>query len=90
LGIIDSNHHPLIVWLKERGNRKSGRERRKKERKGVWDERRKEKYRQKLREMELAGGRIQEEMGEVEERIRKVIERIERERRKEGKREKGW
>jgi len=29
-------------------------------------------------------------MGEVEERIRKVIERIERERRKEGKGEKGW
>jgi len=32
---IDSDYHPLIVWLKERGNRKSGRKRGKKEWKGV-------------------------------------------------------
>jgi len=41
-------------------------------------------------EVELAEGGIQEVMGEIEERIKVVIKRIEKERRKEGKRKEGW
>jgi len=87
---VDSDHHPMIIWLKGKGNRKSGGKRGKKEWKGVWDEKGKERYRQEMGGVELAEGGIQEEMGEIEERIKGALESIEKERRKEGKRKKGW
>jgi len=45
---IDSNHHPLIVRLKEGRNRGSGENRGEKVGRGAWDKKGKVRFRQEL------------------------------------------
>jgi len=86
---IDSDHHPLIVKLKERrgGRSKRGKERR--IQRGMWDEKGRERFKAELGRVEVSGGKVQEEVGKMEGRIKEIIERMETERREYGKR-KGW
>jgi len=86
---IDSDHHPLIVRLKERGGGRSKRGKERRIQRGMWNEKGRERFKAELGRVEVSGGKVQEEVGKMEGRIKEIIKRMETERREYGKR-KGW
>lgn len=73
-GKVDSDHHPIVVWLE--GGDLIGRTKRTwsgRVNRGIWDEAGKERFRQKLGNVEWGGDRVQEKMSEMEERIRDIL-----------------
>lgn len=52
---------------------------------GVWDEKGREMFRQKLKKVELGEGRVQEEWKRLEKRVKVAVEGTERERGEEKK-----
>jgi len=77
---IDSDH-PLVIRLKEGGGVKSKRGKGKGVQKGVWNEKGREQFKVELGSVALSGGKVQEEVGEMEGRIREVIKKTWTERR---------
>lgn len=77
--MIDSDHHPLIVWMKRGSrNRNSKGRRGKKMYRGVWDEGRKE-FKSRLERVKVGEGGLQREIGKMGERIREALKSTERE-----------
>ncbi|XP_036148302.1 uncharacterized protein LOC118647446 [Monomorium pharaonis] len=88
---IDSDHYPVIVWIKgkevkeRRGKARSGGWNR-----GIWDEMGRERFRQGLRDMEWGGEDIQKTVNEVEKKIRDILKKSVEEKRGEKVGRKGW
>jgi len=68
---IGSDHHPVVVWLKDE-ERKGRREEEKndKVKRGIWNEEGKEAFRQRIEGLEGEEGRIKMKDKELEKRIR--------------------
>jgi len=87
---IESDHHPLVVQLREKGSERKKENKRNKARRGVWDEEGRASFRQELGEIGLIGKGIQEEVEALEDRIKKALEKGERERWGDRRVNKGW
>ncbi|XP_011861498.1 PREDICTED: golgin subfamily A member 6-like protein 1, partial [Vollenhovia emeryi] len=88
---IESDHHPVVVWLKgDRRGRKGGRRERGREVRGVWDEEGREDFKNKLGEIGIGERRVDEEIEEAEEKIRDALKKVEKERGAGGRERKGW
>ncbi|XP_011883686.1 PREDICTED: RNA-directed DNA polymerase from mobile element jockey-like, partial [Vollenhovia emeryi] len=88
---IDSDHQPVVVWLKGRRNKKVRRSRARREGgRGVWDEEGREEFRENLGEIRIGEGRLEEEMGGIEKRIREAIKKVEEKRDIGRGKRRGW
>lgn len=62
-GQVDSDHHPVGVWIRGGGEETvRGGERRGRGGRGCWDEVGREEFRKVMRGWELGGGEVQEEI----------------------------
>jgi len=90
---IDSDHHPVVVEMKERKGRKMIKGKGKKEWRGIWDEEGRREFRKKWGEGEEMKERgIEEQWKELKEGIKRVLREVEEERKDESKAGKkaGW
>jgi len=89
---IDSNHHPLEVWMKGGGVRRVMERREKKVWKGLWDTEGRERFKQKMGSIEIMEGSVEEHWKAVSGRVKSTLKEIEEEREREagGKRQKSW
>jgi len=69
---IESDHHPLIVGMKKRGNRRNIRSRKERVWRGVWDEEGRERFKLELECVGIPGREVHEEIGELNGRIKKI------------------
>jgi len=87
---IDSDHHPVVIRLKEEERRERWRGERKDRRKrGIWNEEGKEAFRQRIEGVGGEEERIRVERKEVEKRIREAIDEVEKEIGESNKNKKG-
>ncbi|XP_070157223.1 uncharacterized protein [Polyergus mexicanus] len=77
---IDSDHHPVICWIKGEDSWKKKRKGKQKGRRGVWNEEGREKFRREIGEINIGGeeGETEEEIEKMNERIKKVLEESEK------------
>jgi len=88
--MVESDHHPIVIWLKEEKKSERGRKgETKRVFRGVWDEEGRKTFREKLGRIEAVGGEIREVIERTEGRMRKIIEEIEREKKGVGRKTKG-
>lgn len=88
---VDSDHHPVVVWMKGGEYERRGRGRMKgRVCRGIWDEERREAFKEVLRRVELAEGSLQEVIKELGQRIKNTLERLEEKRKGEKKERKEW
>ncbi|XP_011884026.1 PREDICTED: golgin subfamily A member 6-like protein 22, partial [Vollenhovia emeryi] len=88
---IDSDHQPIVVWLKGHKNKEARRKRTEREGgRGVWDEEGREAFRDKLGEIKTGEGRLDEEIDGMEGRIREAMEKVEGERETGRRKRRGW
>ncbi|KAM0731212.1 hypothetical protein ACS0PU_002272 [Formica fusca] len=88
---VDSDHLPVIAWIKgsmNKGGRKQRDGRIKKQ--GVWDEKRKEVFRKELGNVRRGDEGIQEEIEEMEKRLRTILEKDEEKNGIEKGKRRGW
>lgn len=89
--MIDSDHHPLIVWMRKEGrNRDSKGKKGEKTYRGVWNEEEREAFKSRLGRVEEGEGGIQREIEEQGERIRGVLKWMEEEREGSRRGDVGW
>lgn len=76
---IDSDHRPIEVWIKgemwERGKKRD-----RKAWRGVWNDERKEIFKQKMERVEIGEGELEEEWVEIGERMKEIMKEMELER----------
>jgi len=89
---IDSDHHPVEVWMKGRGIRRERNSRKRNVWRGIWDEEGREQFKRRMGSIEMSEGSVKEQWRSVRGRVIKSLKEIEEERRSEmGWRErKGW
>lgn len=85
---VDSDHHPVKVWIEDRGDRKIRKKKEKREWRNVWDEEGRKEFKQKLGKIEIGNCSLKEQWREMEKRIKEALEEVEskRERREIGER----
>ncbi|XP_011858385.1 PREDICTED: golgin subfamily A member 6-like protein 22 [Vollenhovia emeryi] len=87
---IDSDHQPIVAWLKGHKNKEARRKRTEREGgRGIWDEEGREPFRDKLGEIGTGGG-LDEEIDGMEGRIREAMEKVEGERETGRRKRRGW
>jgi len=84
---VDSDHHPVVVWMKERGDKKRVREGRGGACRGLWDEKGRVRFKNNLGRIEQDERSVQYVVGEMTKRIREAMKKTESER--EGRRRRG-
>lgn len=88
-GQVDSDHHPVGVWIRGGGEEgEKGKERRGRGGRGCWDKVGREEFRKGMREWESGGGEMQEEIEKMSRRIRELLAKTEeggKEKRKKGR-----
>lgn len=57
---------------------------------GVWDEKSRKKFRQRVGSLEIEGRELNEDCGIMEEKVKRAIKEIERERGKGKEKRRGW
>lgn len=73
---VESDHHPVVVWMKGEGGRKDrGGGRKGGARRGKWDEEGKKEFERMIGKIGERKGDMQGEMKEMTERIRRTIKR---------------
>nr|XP_012232396.1 PREDICTED: golgin subfamily A member 6-like protein 22 [Linepithema humile] len=89
---VDSGHQPVEIWIRREGRRKSGEGVKWKRRqwRGIWDEKRKEEFKKKLGRISFGGRGVKEEGEEMEKRIKEALKEMEEEGKKEDKTRRGW
>lgn len=87
---MDSDHQPVELTLRGEGEKWKTEGRRKRIWRGVWDEEGGEAFRKELGEMKLREKDLDTEKRELEERIRKTIKEVEKERKLGKDRKRGW
>ncbi|XP_029176945.1 golgin subfamily A member 6-like protein 22 [Nylanderia fulva] len=87
---VDSDHHPIVAWIEGETEEKKEK-RQKKERRGIWDEERRKKFKEKLGEIKEEEREMQDEIESINKRIRKALEMgVETSERKEKKSREWW
>lgn len=89
---IDSDYHPVEVWMKGREARKVGKSKLRKVWRGIWDEEGRDLFRRKLGTLEEFKGNLEEQWSRVKEGMRRTLKEVEEERRRkmEEKGQKEW
>lgn len=87
---VDSDHHPMEVWLEGdvKGKKNGGKSR--KCWRGVWDKEGRNASRQKVGRVEMRGRKLDENWKIMEEKVKRAIEKIERKREKRMERRREW
>lgn len=67
---VDSDHHPVEIWIEDRGDRKIRKRKRKRKWRGVWDEEGRKKFKQRLGKIDIGNCSLEEQWREMEERKR--------------------
>jgi len=88
---IDSDHHPLEIWVEGETQRGRKKDKEQEIRKVVWDREGQERFRKSLRieRREGKGKEIDKEWREIEERVKKALKAV-GERQRDRRRERGW
>lgn len=86
---IDSDHHPLEIWIKGEVEKKRKGTGARRTRRGVWNEQGKRIFRQKMGTIELGGEELREEWRRIEGRIGETLKEMDKELGNKKKR-KGW
>lgn len=72
---VDSDHHPLVVWVKVRGEEEMvGRREGRKVKRWVWTEKGREEFRKELGEIGEGNKGMTEVWGEMKRRVKGVLE----------------
>lgn len=87
---IDSDHHPVKMWIKDRGGKERGRKNEEKEWRGIWDEEDKKEFQRLMGGMEFGDSSIEEQWREMKRSIRESLEEVESKRIKGKGRKVGW
>jgi len=77
---VDSDHHPVVVWMKERGDNRRVRGGRGRVCREVWDEEGRERFKDNLGRVEQDERNVQCVVEEMTRRIREAMEKTESER----------
>lgn len=85
---IDSDHHPLEVWIK--GEVKKKRKGTRRTRRDVWNEQGKRIFRQKMGKIELGGEDLRKKWRRIERRIGEALKEMDKELGNKKKKRKGW
>jgi len=82
---VDSDHHPLEIWIEGETQRRREKDKEQEIRKEVWDSQGRERFRKSLRLERREGKEIDEEWREIEKKIKKALKIVgERQRRRRG------
>jgi len=88
---IDSDHHPVEVWMKGAEKKRRGSKRQEGYRRGVWDDESCKKFRERLGKMESGEEDVEIIWEEMEEKVKRVLLETEKGRENEGRRgRRGW
>lgn len=58
---VDSDHHPVEIWIEDRGDRKIRKKKGKREWRGVWDEEGRKEFKQSLSKIEIGNCSLEEQ-----------------------------
>jgi len=86
---VDSDHHPLEIWVEGETQRGRKKDKEQEIRKVVWDREGQERFRKSLRLERREGKEIDEEWKEIEEKVKKAL-KIVSERQRDKRRERRW
>jgi len=87
---VDSDHHPVVVWMKRREDNKRVRGGRGRVCRGLWDEEGREKFKDNLGRIEQGERSVQCVVGDMTRRIREALKKTEREGEERRRRGRGW
>ncbi|XP_011859507.1 PREDICTED: putative golgin subfamily A member 6-like protein 6, partial [Vollenhovia emeryi] len=87
---IDSDHHPLEVWIEGEEQGKERGRKRQETRKVKWDRKGQEEFKERVKLDREEGKGLEEEWKEVKGKLIKALKEVERIQKEEGKKEGGW
>lgn len=90
---VESDHHPLVVRLRRgggRGREKRGRKGERRMCRGRWDEEGREMFTRELRRELVVEGEVEEVLKNVEDKVRKILGRMEEGIERITRKGKGW
>jgi len=88
----DSDHHPVIRWMREEGKWEKGKSTRQGSKRGIWNEKGREKFRKEIGGTNIGGNEreVGEEVEKMNERIKKALEGYGKGDNKRERRRQGW
>jgi len=88
---MESDHHPIVVWIKGKIRREERKERRSEiiRNRKIWNKERRKKFRDRFGKIEVGKRTVEEEIEEATTKIKRAIKDSEGKERR-GKKVKGW
>lgn len=86
---VESDHHPLEVWMKGDGEGRMEKGKKREGCRGVWDKKRAE-FKEKMGRVETGGRDLEEGRKNVQKKIKEVLKEMERRREGGGDKKGGW
>jgi len=89
---VESDHHPIIVWIKGKVEREERRETRGERPKGIgtWNEEEGRKFRERVGGLESGRGSVEEEIDKASIRIKQALKEVNESTKWKGRKGRGW
>ncbi|XP_067206638.1 uncharacterized protein [Linepithema humile] len=87
---VDSDHHPVEVWLRGEEERRALRRKRGGGRRGIWDREGRKRFTEKMGRIQIGGKEIGEEWDNLESKIKEALKETEEELGRAEERRRGW
>lgn len=90
---IDSDHHPVICWIRKEGKWEKEKSKRQGGKRGIWDEEERKKFRREIGGIDIGGNEseVGEEIEKMNEKIKKALEECGKgDNRRERRRQRWW